>query len=367
MKNYVEKDGYQYARVYYRDSNGKKQQIWRTVGSKSEVPDKVREIRNELDKGTESFENRDSLGEYLDRWIETMEGTVSDRTWGDYKDLLRLYVRPELGKKKLSSIKPMDVQGVLSAMSKRGLSPRTVQYTHTVLRHALKDAVMPFQLITFNPARDVKLPKRVKRQVKSLSPETALKFLDECAKDKHGLLFEFAIVTGMRPGEYLALRWSDVDLKGNKVLIQQALVRHRKGGGFHFGPPKTDKSRRTIPIPPYLKRQLAEAKMKQETGAWDLVFANEEGNPLSLRNLQRRHFKPILERAGLSVTTYGLRHSCATLLMAAGENPKVVAERLGHSSVTLTLDVYSHVSPTMQQEATNKLEKMLRRRKTKRG
>jgi len=230
---------------------------------------------------------------------------------------------------------------------------------------------MPFQLLTSNPARDLKLPKRVGKEMKSLSPDSAQRFLKECAKDAHGLLFEFAIVTGMRPGEYLGLRWSDVDLKENKVSIQQTLVRHRKGGGFEFAPPKTPKSRRTIPIPSYLKSQLAEAKMRQnETRLkagpqwqdYNLVFASEVGTPLSLRNLQRRHFKPILKRAKLEdIRTYDLRHSCATLLLSADENPKVVAERLGHASIVLTLNTYSHVLPTMQEGATDKLERILKK------
>jgi integrase len=207
--------------------------------------------------------------------------------------------------------------------------------------------------------------------MRSLSPETAVRFLQACEGDKYGLIFEFALVTGMRPEEYLGLRWCDVDFAGNKVKVQQVLVRNRKGGGWSFCPPKTPKSRRTIPIPGYLKIQLAEAKMSQnaarmEATGWqdfDLVFASEIGTPLSLRNLQRRHFKPILKAAGLGdMTTYELRHSCATLLLSADENPKVVAERLGHSSIVLTLDTYSHVLPTMQQGATDKLERILRKR-----
>jgi integrase len=359
--NYVERKGKIYARKIYYDSSGKKKQIWRRVESKSAVKDEIRKIENELERGTESFESKDTLEGYLGKWLETAKGTVSDRTLEDYQQLLRLYVQPALGRKKLSAIKPMDVQGVIESMKSRSLSPRTIQYTITVLRRALKEAVSVWHLITVNPARDVKLPKRVRAEMKTLSPESVQRFLAECAKCKHGLLFEFAIVTGMRPGEYLALRWSDVDLKGNNVNIQQTLVRHRKGGGFHFQPPKTAKSRRTIPIPVYLKRRLAEAKMRQETGPLDLVFANEEGKPLSLRNLQRRHFEKILERAGLDITTYALRHSCATLLMGAGENPKVVAERLGHSNIALTLDVYSHVLPSMQKSATEKLAKILKK------
>jgi integrase len=230
---------------------------------------------------------------------------------------------------------------------------------------------MPFQLLTSNPARELKLPKYVKKEMRALSPEAAQAFLRECENSKHGLLFEFALITGMRPEEYLALQWSDLDLRRATATIQRVLVRNRKGGGWAFQPPKTPRSRRTVPFPAYLAKQLESHKRAQNEARlklgseWqdnDLVFASECGSPLSLRNIQRRHFKPLLEKAGLeSIRTYDLRHSCASLLLAADENPKVVSERLGHASIVLTLDTYSHCLPTMQQAATKKLEKMLKR------
>ena len=144
----------------------------------------------------------------------------------------------------------------------------------------------------------------------------------------------------------------------------------RKGGGWYFGEPKTSRSRRTIPIPRSLVNELADHRRKQvesrlRKGADyqnnDLVFASGEGTPILLRNLVRRHFQPVLTHARLSPTLrlYDLRHSCATLLLSAGENPKVVSERLGHASIVLTLDTYSHVLPSMQQAATEKLERIL--------
>ena len=144
----------------------------------------------------------------------------------------------------------------------------------------------------------------------------------------------------------------------------------RKGGGWYFGEPKTSRSRRTLPLPMSLVGALIEHRRKQgesrlKKGADyqnnDLVFATSEGTPILLRNLVRRHFRPVITRAKLSESfrLYDLRHSCATLLLSAGENPKVVSERLGHASIVLTLDTYSHVLPSMQQAATEKLEKIL--------
>ena len=174
----------------------------------------------------------------------------------------------------------------------------------------------------------------------------------------------------MRPEEYFGLQWKDVDWKQGAVTVQRALIWRTKGGGWYFSETKTSRSRRTIPLPASMMAQLKEHKRRQAEirmklgpayQIHDLVFATDEGGPLSIQNFTFRHFKPTLERAELSkdFTLYSLRHSCATLLLSAGENPKIVSERLGHSSVAITLDTYSHVLPHMQQSASDKLEKML--------
>jgi len=141
MKGLIERDHKLYIRKVYRDSTGKKKQIWRKVETRSEGKTLLREIENDLANGTESFENRDSLDSYLDKWLSMTKGTISDRTHADYESLLRLYFRPVLGKKRLTSVKPMDIQNVITDMAARGLSSRTIQYAHAVLQKALKEAV----------------------------------------------------------------------------------------------------------------------------------------------------------------------------------------------------------------------------------
>jgi integrase len=174
----------------------------------------------------------------------------------------------------------------------------------------------------------------------------------------------------MRPEEYLGLRWVDVDFVKATVVVKRALVWRTKGGGWYFTEPKTSRSRRTIPLPSSMIRCLVQHKRRQSEerlklgSEWqdhDLVFTTGLGTPLNISNLTRKHFKPALERAGLpkTIRLYDLRHTCATLLLGAGENPKVVSERLGHASIILTLDVYSHVLPDMQRAATDKLENLL--------
>ena len=180
--------------------------------------------------------------------------------------------------------------------------------------------------------------------------------------------FLVALESGARPNEYLALRWADVNFARQRIAIRRSLV-WPKGGGFKITEPKTPRSRRSIPLSASTmtelrnhKRNQAEERLKlgSKYKNQDIVFAAESGTPLLWRNLTRRHFKPLLKKAGLpDVRLYDLRHTCATLLLSAGENPKVVSERLGHASIVLTLDTYSHVLPTMQEAATSKLESLI--------
>lgn len=226
-----------------------------------------------------------------------------------------------------------------------------------------------------NPCDVVELPRQVRREMRALAPDAAARFLEAAREDRFGVLFAFALTTGMRPEEYLGLQWKDVDLEKGAATVCRTVV-WRAGGGWYFGEPKTSRSRRTIPLPASLVRQLAayrrgQAAVRLKAGAEyqnnDLVFATSDGTPLMLRNLIRRHFRPTLLRAKLptDLRLYDLRHSCATLLLAANEHPKVVSERLGHASITLTLDTYSHVLPSMQQAASDKLESLLFARKKK--
>lgn len=374
MKGLVERDGRLYVRKVYVDSAGKKKQIWRKVDSRTEAKKVLREIENDLEAGTESFENRDTLNSYLDRWLGTSKQKVCGRTYEDYVGLLKLYVRPVLGSKKITSLRPLDVQEFVNGMVDKGLSPRTIRYTHAILNRALKRAVK-WKMLVSNPAADVELPRSVRRELNVLTPEQAQKFLKVAYEGKHGVMFHLALATGLRPEEYLGLKWPDIDFQAKTVTVQRTLVWKRWKTEYYFGEPKTSRSRRTIPLSSSLikslsahKRAQLEARLKLGA-AWtnlDLVFCSENGKPHSIRNLQRRHFKPALAKAKLpDIRMYDLRHTCATLLLLAGENPKVVSERLGHASIVLTLDTYSAVLPSMQQGATDKLEKILNRKSSR--
>jgi integrase len=351
-----------------RDANGKQKFHHKTIhGTKRDADRYLTAARREMDLGVFIEPSAISLDEYLNRWLrDAARPRVSRRTADGYAGLLERYIRQPLGHKRLDKLQPLDIQTVYGKMQARGLSARIVRHAHSALHNALKQAVK-WGLLSRNPSDLVELPKVPHKERRVLSPDEAQEFLKAAAIMPHGLIFEFALLTGMRPEEYLALQWADVDLQRGTAQVRRALVRHKKS--WSFEEPKTARSRRTVFLPAPLLQKLASHKRKQSEirlklgsvwQAFDLVFCSEEGTPVSIPNITYRYFRPILTKAKLPrIRLYDLRHSCATLLLIAEENPKVVSERLGHSTIVLTLDTYSHVLPTMQQQATARLEKLL--------
>lgn len=370
-----------------RDANGKRSYANKTIkGKKKDAETYLSKTQTAISTGTYVERSPLTVDEYLDRWLRTAaKPRLRAHTFVHYSELLTRYVRPAIGKKRLSDVRPLDIQALYSHMTAPklkkddepqpgvtyglGLSARSVRYTHAVLSSALKQAVK-WLMLSQNPAAPVDLPRATRKEMKALTPDEAGRFLTAAREDRLSTLFSLALTTGMRPEEYLALQWKDVDLEKGTATVQRALVWNRKGGGWTFTAPKTARSRRSIPIPGSVVRALVSHKRQQsasrlKAGAayqnHDLVFATREGTPIMPRNLLSRHFKPTLKRAKLpdTIRLYDLRHTCATLLLSANEHPKIVSERLGHASITLTLDTYSHVIPSMQKAASEKLEKML--------
>lgn len=339
------------------------------IGKPKDAQKYLREKLREIDLGTFVKPSVATVSEYLDEWRKvSAKPRIAPNTFEQYTDILNRYVRPATGSLKLSSLRPMKIQALYSDMLERRLSARIVRYTHAVLNSAFKQAVK-WSVLALNPAELVDLPKIERKEMQALTPEEAAKFLDAAATDRYGILFHVAVVTGMRPSEYIGLQWKDINFETGVVTVQRTLT-WKRDGTWYFGEPKTSRSRRSIPLPASLMPLLKEHKIRQaekrlkagpEYHNLDLIFSGQEGQPLMQHNLIVRHFKPTLKQAELpdSIRLYDLRHTCATLLLVAGENPKVVSERLGHSSVVITLDTYSHVLPSMQRAASEKLENLL--------
>ena len=353
-----------------RDAQGKRRYHNKLFhGTKTQAQKWLNDALVRLDRGEPIEAAPITVNEYLDKWLnDAAKKRLRERTHQNYENLMRRYVRPVLGKQRLADVTPLDLQSLYTKMSEAGLSARTVRYVHAVLSSAFKQA-MKWEMLDRDVTRLVDLPKQQRQEMRALSQEEAARFLQTVKGDRYAALFNLALMSGMRPEEYLALQWKDIDWQRGAVTVQRVLI-WRDGGGWKYEEPKTAKSRRSIPLPASMMADLKAHRSGQleerlKAGSlWennDLVFTTETGTPVYPGNLRNRHFKPALERAGLpgEIRLYDLRHSMATLLLAGNENPKIVSERLGHSSITLTLDVYSHVLPDMQKGAVEKLENLL--------
>ena len=309
---------------------------------------------------------RQTMIQYMEGWLESVKASLRPRTWERYEEIIRLRVNPVLGNLRLGRLAPEHLQRLYSGRLESGLSPGSVRQIHAVLRRALGQAAR-WGLVARNVATLVTPPRRSRQEMTAFGPEQVRTLLDAVAGDRLEALYVLAVTTGMRQGEILGLRWRDVDLDDGSVQVKATL--QRTGGVFVFAEPKTASSRRQIALTDgavaALKRhRVAQAEERLRLRrAWednDLVFANEAGRPIAAPNLRNRSFWPLLERAGLPrIRFHDLRHTAATLMLGQGVHPKVVSEMLGHSQISITLDLYSHVTATMQRQATQALDALL--------
>ena len=304
-----------------------------------------------------------TLNEFLDRWLETAaKPKLREKSYESYESLLRRYIRPVLGGRMLSTITPLDVQSAYQQLIDRGLSSRTVRYTHSVLRSAMRQAIR-WRLLVQDPTDGPQLPRLGRREMRVLTAEQSRIFLSAALKTHYGPVLTVALTTGMRPSEYLALKWQDMDWDRGTVGVVRTL---EWGNGWRFAETKRSRSRRIIKLQEWVLDVLTElqARTTQPTGssgaeAAEMVFTTPTGRPIHSDKLAKK-FKAILRQAGLPIVRlYDLRHTSATLALAAGVPPKVVAEQLGHASAAFTLDVYSHLLPHMQEQAAIKVEQIL--------
>jgi len=333
-------------------------------GTKKKAENRAREIEVKRDRGETVASSTTKLTDYLDKWLAHKgQGSLAPNTLEQYTEISSRYLKPSLGTVRLRDLKPLVIQELYDDLASR-ISARTIRYIHAVLSSSLKQAVK-WRILSENPATQVDLPKKQRREMLAITSDQVKRFLNAAFENKHFILFCLLIETGLRPSECLGLLRSDIDISGT-LTVQRTLIWKRDGASYYFGTTKTKQSRRSIPLSPQLlellrhhlaKQGAARLRAGKEYKDQGLLFAGDNGQPLREHNLIVRHFKPILEKANLSkkIRMYDLRHSCATILLEKGEHPKVVAERLGHSSVILTLDVYSHVLPNMQKSASNKI------------
>jgi integrase len=338
----------------YVDANGKRRYV--SGKTKAEARQKLRRLLADRDEGIAYDSENLTVGGYLDRWLEAAKGSVRDRTWERHEQVVRLHLKPTIGDVKLDKLNALQVQAVYGRKVEAGLSPRSVEIIHTTLHKALKQAV-GWTLIPRNVAEAVKPPRPVRKEIKPLSREQARTLLHFARDDTLHAFYVLAVTTGMRNGELLGLQWMDVDLEARTLQV------HRTVFNGVVSPPKRAAGNRTIRLTGLAVAALKEhrlAAVKQRIS--ELVFPSRRGTPLSVHNVHNRSWKPLLKRAGLPASTrmHDLRHTCAALLLSRGVPVKVVSEMLGHASVAITLDTYSHVLPNMQEAAAKAMDDALK-------
>ena len=359
---------------------GKRRQRTETYRTKKEADAREREWLTEIERGTAVDGTKMTVGEYLAHWLETYaKHNVRLSTYTAYASYCKSHLIPALGSIMLRKLQPVHLQDFYQVKLRGGrmdgkaggLSPRSVKYLHSIMREALQHAFEQ-NLVARNVADAVRPPKGTRPPVKVWNPDEARTFLGMAQDATYAPLWLVLLATGMRRGEALGLRWQDVDLKKGVLHVRQTLV--DVNGQVSYGEPKTKSGRRTIELDSSCLAALATHRDTQTFhrktcgDAWrdhDLVFTTSNGNWIHPRNVDREYFALLAriekqrqeKRPGDSplprITLHGLRHTCATLLLLHNVNPKVVSERLGHATIGITLDTYSHVLPSMQKDAAN--------------
>jgi integrase len=336
--------------------------------TKAEAIKKQRTAMNALDRGLPVLQDeRQTLGTFLTQWLEGIRPPhVRPKTYRSYEQLMRVHVIPALGKIPLTKLTPQRLQALYAERLASGRSQTTVRHIHAVLHTALEQAVR-WGLVARNVSDLVDAPKMRRQEMLVLNGEQARTFLSVAQGDRLEALYVAALTTGMREGELLALRWRDVDLDVGHLQVCNTLQK-LPGQPPEIAPAKTDYSRRKITLAGTTLEALRAHKIRQNAERlamgpawedWELVFCTTIGTPLSGKNLLERGLRPLLKRAGLpALRFHDLRHTCATLLLLQGVHPKIVSEMLGHSSVAITLQVYSHVLPDMQKQATEAMDRL---------
>jgi integrase len=384
-----------------KDRNGKKLDVWEALITLGRDPGtgKVKrlpvygktqqECRDKLIETLQSIKNQTfvephkiTVESWLDTWLkEYKKDNIRPTTYSSYENIIRVHIKPNLGKAFIKELRPEQVQRFYNERKASGLSPRTIRNIHVVLHEALEQA-MRNNLVIRNVSEATTLPKQEKKEMRVLTVKEQNRFIEVLSTDKMGIIFKLDLASGMRRGELLGLNWKDVDLNEGVIRVTRSLSRTKVNfdeeskenkTAIMFQKPKTKKGERSIPlfssIVSDLKAHKASEKDKFKDLGWDdikikqhfkdgLVFTNELGGHIEPRNLTRK-FYGFIKAAGIpSANLHSLRHSYATRLLEMGVSPKVVQEILGHSTITLTLDTYSHVMPELKRDAADKLSSL---------
>jgi integrase len=347
--------------------------------TKKEVQDKLRDEQNKVGSGLMPDAQRIKVSEFLTSWLDDLKakGTLRPTTVQRYDIIISQHLVPHVGNMVVSKLQPIHVERLYAEMAKAGASLDAQQKAGIVLGAGLRHAVRR-KLLMYNPVRDVEKPQPTRPDIRPLNTEQAARFLKAAKTDRLYPMYVLALDSGMRQGELFALAWDEIDWSEGTVQVRHSL--EDINGTLRVKEVKTKKGRRRIKLAASTIAALNEHRRKMLAEGRDVktgpVFCDLNGGHLRKSNVIRRSFKKILrdeneaaekEAAEKGVAPdllpnirfHDLRHTCATMLLLANVNPKIVSERLGHSKVSITLDIYSHVLPTMQDGAAAQIERLL--------
>ena len=319
----------------------------------------VQDQRVVLDRGM-------TVSEFAGRWLEGKYGHVREATHRRYADLMRLHILPTIGRLKMRELGPAQIQSLHSVWRAAGLSPTSAYHAHYILHGMLGQAVQ-WRILVTNPCKLVKAPRRAKVEISTWSAAEVSRVVTAASSSPLEALWSVALCTGMRRGELLGLMWHDIDFQQAELCVRRTLSRGGKNQ-FVVGTPKTKSSLRSIALPAIavthlIRLQEEQDKRRQRAGdAWHdegFVFTNELGEPLHPNAVTRQFDELIAMAAVPRIRIHDLRHTNATLLLTQNIHPKIVQERLGHSTISMTLDLYSHAAPHLQRQAAVTLDQIL--------
>lgn len=335
--------------------------------TRKEVQEQLKVALREQQQGMLLTGPRQTVEQFLTYWLEDVhKPLIRVTTYARYKAHLRSHILPVIGQYQLQKLSAQHVRSFYAEMLKKGLSAKSITVLHAILHKAFDHAVHEEMLVR-NVFDVVSAPRVEKHEIHSLTLEQIQRLLQVAKGHKIEALFVLALVTGMRRGELLGLKWGDLNVAKRILYVRRTLI-EVAGEGIRESETKTAKGRRSIQLPSFVLKVLEQhrtrqAERKQRAEMWeehDLMFCTSHGTPFAAGSLYRM-FKALLIEGGLpNVRFHDLRHSAATLLLSMGTHPKVVQELLGHSKISMTMDTYSHVLPTMQEGVMRKMDELFR-------
>jgi integrase len=369
MRGTVRKRGSRWYIIYDegRDpSTGRRKQRWVSAGdTKKEAEAKLTKALAELNQGTYTEPSKVTVGAYLDTWLTDIVPMVAGpSTATSYEHMVRRHLIPGLGIVKLHELRASHIQKYLSGKltsgrldGNGGLSEKTVRHHYVTLHTALAAAIEAGDL-AINPAEAVKTPKAPRNEMRTLDEIGLRRVLQAAKGTPYYALFYLTLYSGMRRSEFLALRWSDLDLERGAVTVNRRV--YMRKGNIDYREPKSDHGRRQIPLPASATSVMVQhkadtvARLETLSAKWNeesLLFTNELGEPLHPDSITHAWMKLVNSLGLKGIRLHDARHTHASIMLRQGVNPKVVSERLGHSDVNITLQIYSHILPGLQEAA----------------